>query len=60
MNKTKGVVVVLLIGASLLSTGCLSLRRILVDTAIYVGAEFLLDNANMFDLFPDGPGANGG
>ncbi len=54
MTKFKGAVVVLLAFAAMLSGGCLNWQRILLDTAIYAGAEFLFDNNNVIDLFPDG------
>jgi hypothetical protein len=54
MTKFKGAVLAFLAGATMLSGGCLNWQRILVDTAIYAGTEFLLDNDGVFDLFPDG------
>jgi hypothetical protein len=60
MKKTKGAVLALLAGSMLLGGGCLGLgwKQILWGTALYVGQEFVLDNANVFNLFPDTtPGA---
>jgi len=60
MTKCKSAALALLAGATMLSGGCLNWQQILVDTAIYAGTEFLLDNANVIDLFPDGGDATGG
>lgn len=57
MTKFKGAILALLAGATMLSGGCLNWQRILLDTAIYAGTEFLLDNDGVFDLFPDGEAA---
>ncbi len=60
MKKTKGAVLAFLAGSMLLGGGCLGFnwQRILWDTALYVGQSFVLDNANVFNLFPDtAPGA---
>ena len=54
MTKVKRTVLAFLAGATMLSGGCLDWQRILLDTAIYAGTEFLLDNDGVFDLFPDG------
>lgn len=56
MTKFKGAVLAVLAGATMLSGGCLNInwQRLLLDTAIYAGTEFLLDNDGVFDLFPDG------
>lgn len=59
MSRKNGAVFALLAGATLFAGGCLNWRQILVDVAIYAGTEFLLDNSNLLDLFPDGP-VNGG
>lgn len=58
----KGAAVAALAGTMLLGGGCLGFGggggnwwgRLLWDTAIYAGQEFVLDNDNVFDLFEDG------
>jgi len=56
MKRTKGAVVALLAFVVMgLNTGCLGngwLSKALVDTALYVGQSFVLDNVNVFQLFP--------
>jgi hypothetical protein len=54
MTKLKSTVLVLLVASTILTGGCLNWQRILLDTAIYAGTEFLMDNDAVFDLFPDG------
>jgi hypothetical protein len=51
----KGAALAILSGATLFG-GCLGLnwQRLLWDTAIYAGTEFVLDNDGVFDLFEDG------
>jgi hypothetical protein len=49
------VVVLLAFAVMGLNSGCLGSgwwSRALVDTALYVGQSFVLDNANVFELFP--------
>jgi hypothetical protein len=57
MKRTKGAVVALLAFVVMgLSSGCLGngwWSKALVDTALYVGQSYVLDNANVFNLFPD-------
>lgn len=55
----KGAAVAALAGTMLYGGGCLGggdswWGRILWDTAIYAGQEFVLDNDAVFDLFEDG------
>lgn len=59
MKKLKGSVLAVLAGATMFSGGCLNLnwQQLLVDAALNVATEFLLDNNNVLDIFPDGPGA---
>ncbi len=56
MKRTKGAVVALLAFVVMgLNSGCLGngwWSKALVDTALYVGQSFVLDNANVFQLFP--------
>ncbi len=55
-NVKKGALLAALSGATLFG-GCLggwNWQRILWDTAIYAGTEFVLDNDGVLDLFDDG------
>ena len=55
-SKIKTLAVATLAG-TVLGGGCLGIgnwQRILLDTALYAGTEFLLDNDGVFDLFEDG------
>jgi len=55
MKRTKGAVVALLAFVVMgLNSGCLGngwWSKALVDTALYVGQEFLLDNNGVFNIF---------
>jgi hypothetical protein len=55
MKRTKGAVVALLAFVVMgLSSGCLGngwWSKALVDTALYVGQKFLLDNNGVFNIF---------
>jgi hypothetical protein len=57
MKRTKGAVVAFLAFAAMgLNSGCLGSgwwSKALWDTALYVGQSYVLDNANVFNLFPD-------
>ncbi len=48
----------LLSGGMMFQLGCLGgiFNQMLSGIPIYLASEFLLDNNNIFDLFPDGPG----
>jgi len=51
--------VVLLIGGSLIGFGgCLNVERLLRFGAFYGAAEFLLDNDQILDIFPDSTAGN--
>ena len=55
-NMKKGAALAALSGATLFG-GCLgdlNWQRLLWDTAIYAGTEWVLDNDGVFDLFEDG------
>ena len=56
MKKTKGAVAALLAFVVMgLNGGCLGSgwwSKALWDTAMYVGQSYVLDNANVFQLFP--------
>ncbi len=53
MRKTKGALLAFLAGSTMLFGGCLGFnwQRILWDTALYVGQEFVLDNNGVFNLW---------
>jgi hypothetical protein len=54
----KGAALAALLGSLLGFGGCLDTwwGRIVVDTALYAGQEYLFDNDAVFDLFEDGAG----
>jgi|GEM_PF-1767633 len=57
INKTKAIAVATLAGGTVLGGGCLggiNWQSVLWGTAAYAGAEFVLDNDAVFDLFEDG------
>jgi hypothetical protein len=56
MRKMKKGALLLALAGTTLFGGCLGggfWQKALVDTALYVGQSFVLDNANVFNLFPD-------
>ena len=58
-RKVVRKLMVLLIGGSLLAFGgCLNVERLLRFGAFYGAAEFLLDNDQILDIFPDGTAGN--
>ena len=57
MRKMKKTALLAALSGATLFGGCLggwNWQRILWDTAIYAGTEFLLDNDGVFDLFESG------
>jgi len=55
VHKKKGALLAFLAGTMFAFGGCLDInwQKMLWDTALYAGQEFLLDNDNILDLFPD-------
>jgi hypothetical protein len=55
MRRIKKCALLAALSGATLFGGCLGLpwKQMLWDTALYVGQEFVLDNANVFNLFPD-------
>jgi len=57
MGNTKKVALAALVGTLTAFGGCLNWQQLLLNAAQTTVIEFVTDNNNVFDLFPDGPGA---
>jgi len=56
MSKTKKAVLTVLAGGFMAMGGCVNWQSLLLNAAQTTLIEWVTDNNNVFDLFPDGPG----
>jgi len=54
MKSMKKAVLVALAGGFMAMGGCINWQQLLYSAAINTAIEFVTDNNNIFDIFPDG------